>query len=307
MDQLVLLATPSGKWVLPASDEFFGALGETNPDYDGPAFAVRNLGFIKLQVLDHRLIEVELHPRNVSPRALRAVIDQIAGSDVHLFRIKYFDGGWQSEIFAAAEPTIERLEELCVPAFRPAVSPRFDVEALDFAGLIDKPDNEHHEFRPLAQKWRVAFGQFDPSILNFAVGHEVLPLLAIVGVPARGHESPRFRFLGPGHSWAGKDHEVNTVGLAVEDLPDREYGAWAAGFFRSVAVSGRPRYDVISAAMRYQAEPGAPQRRVRYERLLLPWRAASDEVFVTSCARVVERSGGDSDESPAPAPSSVAK
>jgi hypothetical protein len=301
VNQLVLMATPSGKWVLPASDEFLGALGDPSPDYDGPGFAIRNLGFIKLQMTDHTLIEIELHPRNVAKRALRAVIEQITSTEVKLFRIKYFDGHWQSEISASAEHTVSRLEELCAPVFRPVPTSRFEVEGRDFAALIDAPENEHHGFRPLAQKWRVAFGQYDPTVLHFAVGHEVLPLLAIVGVAAKGQE-PVFRFLGPGHNWAGKDHEVNAIGMPVGNLPDREYGAWAVEFFRSVAVSGQPRYDMVSAAMRYQTEPGVPQRRVLYERLLLPWRASSNEVFVTSCARIVEKDGVDS-----PSTSSVAK
>lgn len=136
MNQLVLMATPNGKWVLPASDEFLGALGDPNPDYDGPGFAIRNLGFIKLQMLDHTLIEIELHPRNVAQPALRAVIDQVMAAELKLFRIKYLKGGWQSEIAASPEHAAARLKELCAPVYRPEPASRFEAERRGFAPLI---------------------------------------------------------------------------------------------------------------------------------------------------------------------------
>lgn len=287
---LVMMATPDGRWVLPASDEFFDVLGDPDPDYDGVSFAVKNLGFIKVQVLDHTLIEIELHPRNVERRALRAVQKQVLTSGSRLFRIKYLDGGWHSEISASAEHTTARLGELCAPMFRPMPSKRFAAEAHDFAALIDERADTVHGFQPLAKKWRASFAQFDPKVLTAAVGPEMLPLLAIVGV-APHDRSPILRFLGTGHRWAGEDQAINVLGKKVESLPDQEYGKWAAGFYRSVAASGQPRYDVVTAKMAFQGEPGVPQREVRYERLLLPWRTPSEEIFVTSCARLVEKDG----------------
>ena len=62
-----ILATPNGKWVFPDSDEFLAFLGDPDPDYDAAAFAVRNLGFIKLQFLP-QIIEIEVHSRNVGFR-----------------------------------------------------------------------------------------------------------------------------------------------------------------------------------------------------------------------------------------------
>ncbi len=52
MNRLTMLVTPDGRWVLEDSAEFLAALGDPDPDYDGASFAVKNLGFIKFQVLD---------------------------------------------------------------------------------------------------------------------------------------------------------------------------------------------------------------------------------------------------------------
>ena len=75
-----MLVTSDGQWVLQDSAEFLAALNDPNPDYDAAAFAVKNLGFIKFQMLGDAVIEVELHPRNVELPALLAVQQQILSS-----------------------------------------------------------------------------------------------------------------------------------------------------------------------------------------------------------------------------------
>src|SRR5579872_6731582 len=103
LQQLTMLVTAEGKWVLPDSEEFLAALGDPEPDYDAVGFAVCNLGFVKFQVLDRVVTEIELCPRNVDLRALLAVERLLCEAGTSLFRIKYFDNEWQSEISASAE------------------------------------------------------------------------------------------------------------------------------------------------------------------------------------------------------------
>jgi hypothetical protein len=216
--------------------------------------------------------------------ALLAVQQQLLSSDVRLFRIKYFDTAWKSEIGSSAEFTISRLSELCAPQFTPTMHDRFLVEPQDFGALFE---DEENQMRPLAQKWRVSFGHFDPNIVPIAMRSQLLPRLAIVGVkPTR--QDPVWRFIGDGHRWLGGGKYLQTgLGEKVADIPDKDYGEWATGFYRSVAETGRPRYDMITTSIQYQNEPGKPWRPIRYERLLLPWKTPSDEVFVTMCSKLV--------------------
>lgn len=284
MDQLTILITPEGRWVLPDTPEFFAALGDPDPDYDGVAFAVKNLGFIKFQVIRQSIVEIELHPRNVELATLLAVQQQLLSSDVRLFRIKYFDTEWRSEIASSAEFTISRLSELCAPQFTPATHDRFLVEPQDFSTIFD---DEPNQMRPLAQKWRVSFGHFDPSVITLAMRNELLARLAIVGVKPK-QPDPVWRFIGDGHRWLGGGKYLQTgLGEKVADIPDKDYGEWASGFYRAVAESGRPRFDLITTSIQYQNESGKPWRPIRYERLLLPWKTPSDEVFVTMCSKLV--------------------
>jgi hypothetical protein len=283
--RLTTLVTPDGKWVFPNTDEFFAALGDpAAPDYDGEAFAVKNLGFIKLQVIQDSLIEIDLHPRNVELPALLAAQQQLLMATVKLFRIKYFDTTWHSEISSSAEHTIERLSELCAPVYTEPQSNRFIVERQRFGKLFE----EESQLVPLAQKWRASFGLFDSSIISLAMRHQLLSRLMIVGVKPRDPE-PVFRFLGDGHRWLGGDNHHMFVGQKIVDQPDREYGEWVAEFYKSVATSGQPRYDLVTAWLRYEDQEGSPQRLIQYQRLLLPWKTPSGEVLVTLCSEKLDK------------------
>jgi hypothetical protein len=283
VQHFTMLVTPDGEWVLPDSPEFFAALGDPNPDYDAIAFAVKNLGFIKFQVIERSIVEIELHPRNVELPALLAAQQQLFTSVVKLFRIRYFDTAWQSEISSTAEHTVARLSELCTPAFVPPQHERFVVEPMDFSALFD---DDRNNLRPLAQKWRMSFGQFDPGVISLAVTHQLLSRMMIIGVRQRSQE-PVWRFIGEGHRWIGGQYRLQGVGERVENMPDKDYGEWVTEFYKSVARAGQPRYDLINGTIRYEDETGKPERPIRYERLLLPWKTPSDEVFVTMCSKVV--------------------
>jgi hypothetical protein len=282
MQHFTMLVTPDGKWVSPDTPDFLAALGDPDPDYDAVAFAVKNLGFIKFQVIQRSIVEIELHPRNVELPALLAVQQQLLSCEVRLFRIRYFDTDWQSEISSSAQSTIKRLSELCTPIFTPPAAERFVVEPMDFSALFDDDQNN---LRPLAQKWRMAFGHFDPAVISLAIDSKLLSRLMIIGVTPK-RADPIFRFIGDDHRWLGGKSSFNALHEKVENQPDKEYGEWVSNFYKSVALSSQPRYDLVSANLQYEDEIGKPRRQVRYERLLLPWRTPSDEVFVTLCSKI---------------------
>ena len=286
MQQLTMLVTADGKWVLPDSDEFLAALGDPNPDYDAVGFAVRNLGFIKFQVLDRLVTEIELHPRNVGLPALLALEQLLGEAGTNLFRIKYLDDEWHSEISASAEHTLERLRELCAPVFEPPASERFHVEPLD-PELLFTQARRNQGLGPLAMKWRVAFGNFDDKVLEIASRSNVLSLMAIVGL-GRHDASPVFRFIGDGHRYTTRQFHVDAIGEKVENMPDREYGHWITEFHRSVASTGQPRFDRITATIDGDGDDGKHRRLLSFYRLLLPWRTPSGELLITSCAAKLE-------------------
>ncbi|HTW51931.1 MAG TPA: hypothetical protein VME45_08570 [Stellaceae bacterium] len=294
MQQLTMLVTAEGKWVLPESDEFHAALGDPEPDYDAVGFAVRNLGFVKFQVLDRLVTEIELCPRNVELRALLAVETLLCEAGTNLFRIRYLADEWQSEISASAKHTLARLRELCAPVYEPTQTERFRVQERDFASIFR---GEEHSLRAMAQKWRVSFGNFDPNVLNVAMQNQLLSRMMIIGVKPRDKE-PEWRFIGDEQRWLDSSYRFSGVGQKVGEMPDKEYGGWVREFYKAVADSDQPRFDTVTAEIQYNADTGKPRRLVRYDRLLLPWKTPSDELFVTSCVKL-----SDANSSSAPATS----
>jgi hypothetical protein len=301
-----MLVTPDGKWVLPDSDDFFAALGDPAPDYDAVGFAVRNLGFIRFEALDRVVTEIELHPRNVERRALLAVERKLRRVATNLFRIKYLAEEWQSEISASLERTLARLRELCAPAFELTSHKRFQVESLDPKLLFDAASNRSQSLRHIAMKWRVAFGTFDTDVMGIVSHHDLLPLFAIAGLDSADNR-PMWRFLGGAHRWGGESYRMKGLHHPIDAMPDKEYGRWVAQFYRSVAETGQPRYDLVTAQMEYQDEVGKPRRTVRYERLMLPWRTASGETLVTGCSRLLDKERAVANLPPASSDSSASR
>src|SRR5271167_4567464 len=162
--RLTMLVTPDGRWVLEDSAEFLAALGDPKPDYDAASFAVTNLGFVKFQMLDQSVIEIELHPHTVELPALLAVQQQLLTSTVRLFRIRYLTTSWQSEILSAPDLAVSRLSELCAPRFAPLSSDKFLAEPRDYRELFD---NSETPLGLMAHKWRMSFGSFDPTVISF--------------------------------------------------------------------------------------------------------------------------------------------
>jgi hypothetical protein len=281
---VTMLVTADGNWVFEDSPEFLAALGDPDPDYDATQFAVKNFGFIKFEMLGKSVIEITLHPHNVALPALLAVQEQIQSSRITLFRIKYFDTDWRSEIFPAAERVIERLSELCAPVFVPPRSDKFIATPKDYSSLFGA---DTHPLRLLAQKWKVSFGYFNPSVISFAINHGLLSRLIIVGVQPHKTE-PVFRFIGDGHAnWLDRDYHFQSIGEKVENQPDKEYGSWVSNFYKAVASTREPRYDHVTAEI--QRPPG--KYTTSYERLLLPWKTPSAEVLVTLLSKPVRWKG----------------
>jgi hypothetical protein len=279
-----MLVTADGEWLLPDSPEFFEALGDPDPDYDAVAFAVKNLGFIKFQIIEHTIVEIELHPRNVELAALFAVQQQLVSLTVKLFRIKYLDTNWRSEILSSAEHVIARLSELCSRLAAPSPDERYSVEPRDLSELFQ---DEGNWLRPLAVKWRMSFGQFDTAVISVAVTHGLLSRLMIVGIRP-GNSEPTWRFIGEGHSWIGRNYHLSGIGEKVENIPDKDYGEKINHYYKAVAATNQPRYDLVTGAVQYQDENGKPKRVRRYLRLMLPWKTPSQEVLVTMCSAPVD-------------------
>ena len=84
------------------------------------------------------------------------------------------------------------------------------------------------------------------------------------------HLGTGIMILRPCESLAAIGHDF------LDDAPDRDYGAWVVQAYEQVLCSRRLRVESVRALVRTSA---ATTLRTRYDRVLIPWRAASGDVF----------------------------
>jgi hypothetical protein len=288
VNEATMLVTSDGKHILPESDKFFIRLRDLAPGHDAADFAVRRLGFIKLQLLDRRVGFVELQPQNVDQRALAAAERWIGEHSGARFLIKRPDLEARAQIAISPEDAIAQLRALCAASAETASTERFSAEPQDFAKLLR---NHGDPMSLFGHKWCGCSAAFDVTMLPFAEEHAMLPSLILVGVSKR-QTDPVFRFIGERlFPWLAPGYRTQAIGERVESFPDKDFGAWVSGFYRSVARSGEPRFDQVRAQIQVEGEPGRTYA-TRYERLLLPWQSASGETLVSLFVRKLDDADG---------------
>jgi hypothetical protein len=281
MQNETFLVSPEGRWLPEGSPEFLREVGDLDPDYDAAMFAVKNLGFIKVEIITELVVSITLHPSNVDLNSLIAVNHVLSKSTARAFCIRFLTTRWEREILPNAERAFERLHDLYSLAHLEdhRSSERFSAVRQDHERILS---NDEHRLRPILQKWRMAFGQFDDTVLPFMARHGFLRRTVVVGVQPNDPD-PVFRYVGDAFDWLGdRDFAYRAIGEKVTNQPDREYGQWVAEDYRQTALRKLPQLDKVNAALR-----GRSGRTV-YDRLLLPWATRSSEILVTVSSLVTE-------------------
>jgi len=281
MQNETFLVSPDGRWLPAGSQEFLREIGDLDPDYDAAMFAVKNLGFIKVEIIADLVVSITVHPRNVDLNSLIAVNHVLSKSKASAFCIRFLTSRWEREILPSAERAFERLHDLYSLAHLEdhRSSDRFSATRMDHDRVLS---NREHRLRPILQKWRMAFGAFDDTVLPFMARHGFLRRTVVVGVQPDDAD-PIFRYVGDAFDWLGdRDFPYRAIGEKVANQPDREYGQWVAEDYRQTALRKLPQLDRVNAPLRGR------EGRTIYDRLLLPWTTRSSEILVTVSSLVTE-------------------
>jgi hypothetical protein len=288
MERPAVLVTSDGQRLLSETDPFFTTLARLVPGSDPIGFAVRDLGFIKFQHGDGGATIIELDPVSADRRALLRAERHI-GECGGVFWVRAVRAARCTDHALSAAEAIDRLRQLRMPpakSDKTASAGRFAAKPMDYTGLLRKADDP---FCRLGRRWCSSFGAFDSSMMGFVGDNDLLSRLVVFKVDRRT-EDVVFNYVGDGHKWLTRHYRTSPVGASIDTQPDKEYAAWVSEFHRAVARSGEPRWDVVSATLCFGDEPPYD---VRYERLLLPWKTASDESLVTMVSRMLWRSTDD--------------
>ena len=154
--------------------------------------------------------------------------------------------------------------------------PRYHVQPLSLRRLSNP---RLLPLRQALQAWRAAGGRASATgTVWLAQGRSLL---------ARMGPGPALvAWIGRGYTAVDEHWLDAAVGRPLDAHPDPAYGAAFAASFQAAAECGEPVLELVDAEI---ARPGANPVRYRYERLLLPWRAAGTSAavaFVSSCAIV---------------------
>jgi hypothetical protein len=247
------------------------AFGYHDPDFDFPAYAVRNLGYAMIAVRAG-VMRVRLRPVFIGHRTLDALMALIAREAPARLAVSYLDAAWNHEL-CSAQSAPRRLGAIMEACARHGRMQPFVAARRNVAGVLHKAGEP---FAPVLRRW--LDGAPQEGLAGFLDSCRLYDRTMIV---ERQRDTGRFVFRHSGQAIRlyGRSWADSAVGRDVEDQPDPAYGAWIADACRAVDEHQVPRYELVTA---HVDRPGTAARQWRYERLMLPWRGPDDRRFVVS-------------------------
>lgn len=246
-------------------------IGGSGPAADFPERALREHGFIHLRP-QHGGVRVALCAGAFTAAALAGLLYVLRDlRPRHVLLAVLRSDGWSYAMHVSLWELAGRLEALLdeAPA-RPA--PWVAIEH-DLA-TVSLPS--YARVRPLVELWRSSRGRLDGDRLHAVTALGLGDRTLLARRPA-GAARLAIEHFGAAITVLRPCESLLAIGRDIEDIPDRDYGVWAARHYHETLMVGHPRFQSVRAEL--GASDGTTLR-ARYDRLLVPWRGAGDEHFV---------------------------
>jgi len=247
-------------------------IGYSHPTLDLASFAVRERGFVHLRPQDGG-VRVALRVGGFSLAALAEALFILKDRNPQRILLAIFDdAGWQYEMLANVWEFGERTEQLAKGGpvrsrYRWLAAER-NLKSLSLPGFASA--------RAMVRLWKECHAQM-PDDLPRTIGRLAdINRMVVVRRPA-GTSRLLVEHFGAGISVRQPCDAFLAVGRDFVDLPDRDYGNWAAEAYLRSLDSGRLRLESVNATVRRSE---ATTVIGRYDRLLMPWRGSGDDGFV---------------------------
>jgi hypothetical protein len=260
------------------SRELHRHFGYPQPDFDLVDYAVRNFGCIHVR-MHGTAMRIRLSPGAIGQKAVAATARMMIDDPCDRYVFEFGMTSPYLEIVSNLNDALARLE-----AFRDVVELRCGSivvgEELSL-GRLRHP--KRRQLRDLIKEWKSRRGFLTRDLLApfqapGLVGRTIMTRIARGGARVE-YFGPRLDVYEPGWS-------LSVVGRYLCEQPDPEYGESSARGYEEVALAERPRLELVDAVIR---TPGRRPLRSRYERLLLPWKAADGATFVSGASVVRTR------------------
>jgi hypothetical protein len=254
-----------------------------DPDIDVVAYAVRNLGYVLLRP-QGRFVRAELRAELLKPATLIGVYYTLLDLKPQQILLSRLHGAGSShELFddvAEFAATLERdIEDEGVQRHRPHYS-------LSQRSLRQLHRSRYQRFTPVVALWAAESGYLPRDLLVRLRGFGLQGRAALVRNSA-GSSRLVYEYVGSSYSFVGNAClPLLLVGKDIEELPDPEYGDWAARSYHQCIKDQEPRLETVSAVMK---RTDGQRLWSYYDRVLLPWRTSAGTRFVLGLSEVRRR------------------
>ena len=247
-------------------------LGYREPDFDAPAYTVRNLGFIHVRQHEEG-VRVSLRSGTFTLLTLAAALYVLVDRRPRRIVLAVFWGeDWSYEMFTSLGSFAERAEDLAAGepiAGRPRwLSVEKKLDALELPAF--------ENIKPVVELWKANRGRLSEELTQILRATDLLQRAVLVRKIPRSSRLV-YQHFGGGIKMMRPCETLAMIGRDAHDVPDKEYGSWVADSYGEALSSRRLRLDGVRATV---GTSQSATLRVRYDRLLMPWRRGGSDLFV---------------------------
>jgi hypothetical protein len=224
-------------------------------------FLVRNLGYVALTVRSGAAT-FQFRPAKVSPIALIAGIQQFYDLGAPCIWIAWHDEIWHRQNFLSCNLAIQRIADL-------AAVEHARTRAADF---ISRPRKRQHLTDANPQKlildaWSAGVVSVERLLQLQLPGPNRYIVVSAEAQGAQSYIISSGGSFGLLRRWVSSEERID-----IANMPDLEYGRWAAQAYREAWRSQLPRLEILDCNVRW---PLHGHVREAYCRLILPCATAS--------------------------------
>ena len=223
----------------------------------------RNLGAVRLRDSNSGTgVHVSFRPGFVGPATIAAVAQRLRSGNYFRFMMHIAADPPQTEIVGDLDDATTMLSR-AAGVQNNGRTHRFSRQALSLDRLNDELGLV--QLNQLYKTWTNSHGcltqEVSGKLEQIALGRSMLARVA-----DRGAVVVQF---GHGYQNIVPEWCDFAIGRPMQEFPDREYGEWVASGMAATSETRRPRLELVEADLE---RVGLAPVRVRYERLMLPWR-----------------------------------
>lgn len=275
----LLIGTDGRNW-LPYGRDFTGHFGFSGSWEENVDHAVRSLGQVSL-LISPRRFRIRLRPEALTWSAFQQLTYMLLDDDRKPVVLDFEGGGsTPTELYADVENAIARLDDL--RAMNPMASgPQLRASYMNESLSLKRFESGSWQgLRKAYRAWARRRGQLDRVSLRKLLDAPFDAPFLLASVGRDGWPSVA---TWPAHiELYSREQADRLIGRSFHELPLHSYALRSAQGYRHADRTERPQLELIEAVV--QPERGGPVR-IRYDRLLLPWRASDGTRYVANLTR----------------------